>query len=647
MQQLDGFSWQWLNKKIHPLFFPLVFFIIGLLVSSQIEQGNYLLIFLFSCILCSFAFLFVKDSRATLPIIFLFVFLGILRHQHYNKSQSFYTDSREGVHILELKKHLGETPKYDKFIAILEDKSKENSLFSSKTAILLYLKKKDSAAFVGQKVNAKGYFQQIKKTTNPYQFDYAQYMAKKKIFYQLFSSDYELQKASGLMFWLSKTRKKLLIFITSQYGKDAGVYAGSLILADKTVIGKEERALFSRAGIAHLFALSGLHVGIVFGFVLLISTFIFPFVKREYLQILSLVFIWLFALFAGMQASIVRACFMLSLFVFSRSILRPLSIFDTLTVSAFFLLLINPNWLWDVGFQLSYIAVFFIALSVQQFYFLIENKAKIQKYFIGLILVSITASIATAPLTLFYFHQLSWVGVAINLLLLPFFPLVMVVCFVTVLLSFFGFAPKIWVAFSDYFFDAISFVLNKGIAFQGSSFTEITLLIPQVFLLYVLFMLFYILAYSFRWKIFLLFASFFILFHAMGFYDNIKKSTKKEWVFFDDGKNPLILYRKGFYGKVFYSDSTKLVDSKKYILENYRINEKLKNLDFVLLQSNYNKVIPQKIVVDEQDVLSINPKENTDFTYTLNPKQNLITQKNGELWDVKTQGALTVKLNHK
>ena len=170
----------------------------------------------------------------------------------------------------------------------------------------------------------------------------------------------------------------------------------------------------------HILAVSGLHVGIVF---LIFSTLLrvlpskkgFNFLRASIL----LLIVWGFALLTGFSPSVQRAGCMFSIIIIASAINRFTNILNSIFGSAFLILLINPNSIFEVGFQLSYSAVLGIVLIYPQLYPLIATKNKFVNWWLGIMVVSIAAQLSTLPLTLYYFHQFPNWFLLVNFVVIP------------------------------------------------------------------------------------------------------------------------------------------------------------------------------------------------------------------------------------
>ena len=166
-------------------------------------------------------------------------------------------------------------------------------------------------------------------------------------------------QANGLGVFANDARQFLLSSLKSN-GIEGDQYAiaSALILGSKDELGFEVKQAYATAGAMHVLAVSGLHVGIIF---LILNTLLSALDTskkgRIVKAIILLIVLWSYALLTGLSPSVLRAATMFSFVIMGTVLNRKSSIYNTLAASAFFLLIINPNLLFEVGFQLSYIAV--------------------------------------------------------------------------------------------------------------------------------------------------------------------------------------------------------------------------------------------------------------------------------------------------
>lgn len=262
----------------------------------------------------------------------------------------------------------------------------------------------------GDQVVLKGRLSKIKNKGNPGEFDYALFMRKKGVEYQVYTESKKLKKIGesewSIFVWADRTRDKMIRLIDGSVREQEAPIAKAILLGYKNDIDNETRNHYAASGASHILAVSGMHVGIL---VLIISMVNKLWARTQKLKIIaalfSLLIIWAFVFLTGFAPSIVRSGFMFSLLLLGNLFQRSPSSLNIISLSAFFLLIIEPLYLFDVGFQLSFSAIFGIFYIYPKLNKRLFVKTKILRWFYQLSLVSISAQIATLPFTLFYFKQ--------------------------------------------------------------------------------------------------------------------------------------------------------------------------------------------------------------------------------------------------
>ena len=200
---------------------------------------------------------------------------------------------------------------------------------------------------------------------------------------------------------LSKEEKSVLATITLGYRKE---------------MDREVRRRFSVTGVAHLLAVSGFHVAVVCGFLSLLFSFLLKNSFYSWLRyLLTLCLLWSFVVITGLAASAVRAGLMLTLYLTGRVLRRMTDGYNTLAAAAFCMLVFNPLYLFDIGFQLSYLAVLSILYLQPRLQNLIVVRNPVIAMPWGWITVTLAAQAGTALLCLYYFRQFSLVFLCTNL----------------------------------------------------------------------------------------------------------------------------------------------------------------------------------------------------------------------------------------
>lgn len=293
--------------------------------------------------------------------------------------------------------------------------------------ILLYFGKDSIAPLkYGSQVLFNKPLQPIKNLGNPGSFDYEEYSSFQNIFHQVFlkNTDYETAKTtdeSAFKKWLFSVRtsviQKLQLYIPGE--REAGV-AEALLIGYRDDLDKGLVQAYSNTGVVHIIAISGMHLGIIY---LVLVWLLKPLRKIKYLKWLEPVIIlsvlWIFTMLAAGVPSILRSAVMFTFIVLGKTIDRKSSIYNTLAASAFVMLCINPYFLWDAGFQLSYAAVVSIVIFSIPVYnwFYIQNKSI--DFFWKLTSVTIAAQILTLPIIAYTFHQFPNLFLLTNCLIVP------------------------------------------------------------------------------------------------------------------------------------------------------------------------------------------------------------------------------------
>ena len=255
--------------------------------------------------------------------------------------------------------------------------------------------------------------EQVEKPPNPEQFDYKDYLYKKGVTHQVYlKSDAWLDIAyndSNPIYRFSYWLRDFLLETMQKLGVQGEEYsvAAAILLGYDDSLPQELRQKYVAAGAMHILCVSGLHVGVIFMVFSYMLAFLDNRKKWQYVMknCVLFVLIWFYALIAGLAPSILRATIMLSFVIVGNMINRKGVLLNSLAASAFILLCVNPANLFDVGFQLSYVAVIGIVVLQVPISKVIYSKYKIVNKIWEITSVTIAAQIATAPFTIYYFHQ--------------------------------------------------------------------------------------------------------------------------------------------------------------------------------------------------------------------------------------------------
>ncbi|PJJ10570.1 competence protein ComEC [Flavobacterium sp. 1] len=329
----------------------------------------------------------------------------------------------------------------ERYIALLNSVNQEEA----SGRILLNIRK-DSLThpfIIGNQLKINASLNKNTAQKNPNQFDYSKYLENKQIYAQLYAVPNEIQLNSeitkDIWYYTSQFRSRIIQNLEKNKfsNKELNV-AVALIMGQQQDIDPETTQDYQYAGAVHILSVSGLHIG----FILLFITFVlkpFPNTKKgAFIKLLIiLASLFLFGILAGLAPSVVRSVTMFSFVAIGQYLRRSINIYHTLLVSILLILLFQPSFLFDVGFQLSYAALFFIVWLQPLLANIWRPKNKIGNYFWDILTVSFAAQIGTLPLSIYYFHQFPELFFVTNIIVIPFLSIIMGVgCLVMILASF-------------------------------------------------------------------------------------------------------------------------------------------------------------------------------------------------------------------
>ncbi len=285
---------------------------------------------------------------------------------------------------------------------------------------------------------------------NPGQFDYRAYLKGLGVYGRLVLEKPVLLPVSpenkGFMITVADIRLRLLKTLESAGlpADELGI-AKALLLGDRTHVDPGLYASYRKAGALHLLAVSGLHVGILAAF---LFSLLRPLRKFRYGRLLrfllATLLLWGYALLCGFSPSVVRAVILFSGVSYAFYLQRPGETLHFLALAwIFMLVLVDPHWLLQVGFQLSFAAVAAIVVFSPALFRYWPWKGKAGASLGQLVCVSLAAQVGTLPLSLYYFHQFPGVFLLSNLVLLPGIGVLLITGFACLLLQALGFLPAL------------------------------------------------------------------------------------------------------------------------------------------------------------------------------------------------------------
>jgi competence protein ComEC len=463
----------------------------------------------------------------------------------------------------------------DRFIGVV--KRIDNRESSGKILLNFHKIKGNSKLNIGSNFLIKGTVYIHKNPINPDQFDYGKYLTNKSILAQMYADSYQIKISKttdkNIWYYSDFLRNKILSNLEkSNFSKDELHVVAALILGQQQDISPEILKDYQFAGAIHILSVSGLHVG----FILLFINFLLkPLRKNKVGNTIRLVTIivslWGFAILAGLSPSVVRSVTMFSFVAVGMHLKRSTNIFHTLLVSVFLILLFQPSFLFDVGFQLSYVALFFIFWLQPLLENLWTPNNKIAIYFWEILTVSFAAQIGAFPLSIYYFHQFPGLFFVTNLIIIPFLSVIMALGVFVMVLSAFDYVPEIPAKILEYSIYFLNKTINWVASFEQFIIKDIPFNWQILLSLYLLIVavIIWFKKPTFHKLAFALIAI--LLFQTAFFATRWNNQNQAEWIVFNIKKNTLITERTGEKVVAFCNESIRKEIAKNPTLKSYLI----------------------------------------------------------------------------
>ena len=505
-------------------------------------------------------------------------------------------------------------------------------LDSKKTTghVLLNIEK-DSTSLLfhtGDLVFLKNKFQDIKSSLNPHQFNYKHYLKKQGINQQVYITHQEIllldeSKVSLLRFidaFRVKIQKSLRRY---HFTDDELAVMNALLLGQRQEISKQLSDNYSKAGAIHILAVSGLHVGVI---LLILSLILKPLERVNNGKLIKLVLVilslWFFAILAGLSASVIRAVTMFSAIALGQFFNKRNAVEHSLIFSMFIILLWKPLFLFDVGFQLSYTAVFGIIWIQPVLYQLWKPNFFIVDKGWQLITVSVAAQLGVLPISLFYFHQFPALFFISNLIIIPFLGVILGLGLVVLVLSYESILPL----FLEGFYGDVISILNKVVAFvarqESFLFSEISFSALKMIFSYLLIISGFQLFLKLNTKRCFLFFLSILAFQCVLILEKYTIAQKSEFIVFHKSKNSIIGIRKGSSFELYHSMDSLQISSQKLLI-NYKVGENITSQNYHKLSNlmYYDKQVV--LIIDKDGLYDIKELNNPIVLLRQSPKINL------------------------
>ena len=578
-----------MNKQ--PLLILWICFIFGILISEKLSLSTALVnVFLsFSFLFLVFSFLkihfFFKIKDFVLSIFFLG--LGVFAHELHNKEQVLpnFPNSSEVVFTLDKKLNSNEKNKrYE--VKILKVNDEINDL-----GLVLSVPKEEKELDFKHFYKAEIYLNKVKANAQDFGFDYQKYLGRKQIYFQGYApNSFQVAEKENLTLSEKIKQKRLEVLQNIDQAKlseKSKEFTKGIILADRTEMDRETVEDFSKSGLVHILAISGSHMAIIFWLILLLLKPIFPARFRNVPIVISLIFIWLFAIFIDFGSSVIRSCIMITAYYFYVLLQRKPDLLHAMAISGLAILIFDTNQLFDVGFQLSFIAVFGIFwLNEPILKYLPKPKNTVQNFLVNVVSISIAAQVATLPLVIYYFHQYSLISVIANLVVIPFSEVIIIFALLMTILLGFG----LEISWLNTIYDSGVQLVLKVIHFFASLdvffFKNIPMHWSEVIVLFsmIYFLRRFLTRHHLKSLIKVGFLVILFLMLRIGF--NYYENSQSEILVHEFFKEKIISVKEKDKVVFFVKNSKNLEKQKKYIIEPYLVARRVNDFKIIFVPQN-------------------------------------------------------------
>ena len=310
----------------------------------------------------------------------------------------------------------------------------------------------------------------------PDEFDYVGYLKQQGIYISAFVEPENILVSgvdNSLIWRIKRIKNYLTTTIASlPLSENCIEFLNTTITGDTTMLSEEHRIKYSTSGLAHILALSGLHVGII-SFLIAIALFPFDLVRLRSLRyLLSIILLWFYAIMTGLSPSVTRAVIMATIFLIAIILQRNNNPFNSLCFAAIIILLFDPSSIHDIGFQLSFIAVISILLFARKLNPINERK-RILYNIVSSATVSLSAMIGTGIIASFYFHNFPVYFLIANIIASYLLPVIIIGGIIALITTHIGFDPT-WICIvTDYAYNIIDNLTSFITTLPGASIDKI------------------------------------------------------------------------------------------------------------------------------------------------------------------------------
>ncbi len=537
-----------------PVIRILIPFIIGIIIASYCLSGSFVVpLSLFVAAVVSYLAIFLMARRSVeasvkmrsfyyIPIFVMALSLG-MAHQILSRPKEIPLSALNGSNLLGRVQQVRFRDSSQEMMVALLRSSADVPVMGTKALITTRGHNYDIQA--GTLIGIKADLRLIRGTGNPCDFDFSWYMRNEGIIYSqhLPASFVSICGISHTPFtrienFRESLRHKIL---NSSLSPQSQSFVIALVLGDRFFLDRGTVNAFSASGIAHLLALSGLHIGII-AFLLWFILLPLEYMNLRWLRyLLSFGVLIAFDVFSGMSPSVVRATILLGFVFLSFALRRRYAPFNALLSAALLILVFSPSALFTAGFQLSFLTV----ASILVFSPHIRLKSRALSYLLTLVATSFIAMVSTLMLTAYYFHTVPLLSFLTNVLVIPLFPVILLASVLFVILIAMGTDWYMLASALNWMYDALAHASGLVAEASVSHISGVSVSLAVLLLYYLMLALFAVWIAGRSWKALLAAVSCLFVMLGSWYYYNVSAPSRGVMVLNSYNSTPVFYFQNG------------------------------------------------------------------------------------------------------
>ena len=467
-----------------------VFYAIGI-----ISYENNFFYYYFLIIFAVLIYNTIKSKKFIYNIVIIsFILLSFVNCSYNSKSilTQYIDEELEFVAKIKSTNRINDNSNYNSYNATVIKINNQN--LKSKENTIVYVDKKQPIN-VNSIVKLKGNVSDVEFSKNFLLFNYKNYLRSKKIHVTIFCTfqPIVIENSYSIFNGLTNNFKAYTEnLFTSKLNKNNSEIILSMILGDTGYLGDELYDNIRKMGLAHIFAVSGLHIGLLYVF--LLKCFRLLGFNRRISWIITWPLLWFYGFLIGFPVSIMRTLVMFTFLFGSELLYRRYNSLNAIALAALILTIINPFWIFDAGFLLSFTA----ALSLVLFNKFIQNHTKNKSTILKTVYMYLFLQLFTFPVVIYFYNYLPILGIIYNLLLIPLFTFVLICSFVFLIFNnLFMYTMVVPFKLFDYFLYSLRYIISitENIKYNG-----IIMATPSIFEIIFIYISIFFILYSYNLK---------------------------------------------------------------------------------------------------------------------------------------------------